>query len=232
MLYAHTLAPADVPEAAGWANEYHERALALDPGDAVAQLNRLRIAEAIGAPAAAAQVAAELVRSLDAGRSTARADRLLYPLKVTPFTMAWWRAILEERESPEPRLTRLVLGQALEALGDRLAGPEKRVDAYRRAVELDGGDASTHQKLAVALRAAGRLGEALAEWEHALTARPLDPQLWSGYLQLLLEHGDRAEGERFVARCERLVERVRIPAHGVERLRSVLEDAGRSSLAA
>src|SRR4051794_12513404 len=198
MLHGHLQTPEAATEPVAWAAEYHERAMATDPTDAVAWLNSVRMAEAVSAHDAAAALAGELVAAIAAGGAVARPDRLLYPGRLSAFTMAWYTAI---NAGDDAALTRLVFAQALQALGDNTADGAEREALYARALEAQPDDIDMHGKRAETLLALGRPREAAAATAALLRARPLDIEGWHLHAAALRAAGDEPALEAFVAEC-------------------------------
>ena len=201
MVHGHIEGPGASIEPVQWATEYHQRALELDPSDAVARLNSIRIAEAVGAKEAAATVAADLVAGIERGEAIARPDRMLYPGRMSPFTMSWYAAI---NAGDDATLTRLVLAQALEALADNTEDLAERADLYARALEAHPEDIDVHHKRALVLLTLGRPREALEATGALLAARPLDNDAWNTHFTALIHAGDREAARAFAADREPL----------------------------
>jgi tetratricopeptide (TPR) repeat protein len=199
MNYAHLGTPQEAVEPIAWATEYHQRALEADPSDAVARLNSIRMAEVVGARAAAAAVARDLVEAIERGEAVARPDRMLYPGRLSAFTMSWYAAI---NAGDDAALTRLVLAQTLQSLGDNTEDPAERADIYARALEAHPEDIDVHHKRAQALLAMGRPREATHATAALLAERPLDIDVWSTHVTALMQAGAQEAAQAFVAGCE------------------------------
>lgn len=103
------------------------------------------------------------------------------------------------RERPQDALTRMALGQALEANGLLVEAAE----SYRRAARLSRRDAAPRDLLGRVLARMGRTKEAVAELRRAADLEPFNATIWNDLGFTLLLAG---EAERAVEALRRAVE--------------------------
>jgi tetratricopeptide (TPR) repeat protein len=224
LYYTYAGAEADVaPRAVPWASEQLTRALELNPEDAVAMLNRIELARAIGATDAVRAAAEDLAGRIDAGRAHAAPGRLALPLAVTRVRLAWQAALLSGA-GVEAQLTRLVLAEACRLAGETHEDPAARARWYARSLACFV-TPETRSGHAVALLQSGDGAGALRELEALLDERPLSPDAWPAYAGLLVAMGRATDAREFVDRCCRLAARVEFPgSHVAAQLRDELSE--------
>ena len=231
MLYV-AYAQSDPPEGAEaillGATEELDDAIAADPSDAVARLDRARLAAATGAPDTAARTLRLLLGDLDAGTAVARPDRLVLRGSLDDLHVAWLTA--SRLPSPEAELTRLVAGEAAEALAQLVDDRAERIALLRRALRDKGGHVDTRRRLAVELLAAGQADAALAELEAALARKPLLVALWEQQVRALLLCGRLAQARAFADDKLRLSARMPRLEHPARRLAALVSEAEVSAL--
>jgi hypothetical protein len=213
--YASESPPDVASQAAAWANEQLTRALDLNPEDAVAMLDRIELARALGAGDAVHAAATELVARIEAGRAHASPGRLVLPLQITRLRLAWQAALLAG-SAVEARLTKLVLGEAYRLAAETEEDAAEQAALYERSLACLG-TPEGRQARAVALLRAGGPVAALAELEALIEECPLSPGAWFAYTGLLVAAGRGAEAAEFVDRCELLAARVDFVDEGIAR---------------
>jgi tetratricopeptide (TPR) repeat protein len=187
--------------------EYLDRAIAAEPGDAVARFDRgavLLLLERTGESRATLRA---LLDDLDAGHATVFPDRLLHRGTLDDFYMGWLRASLDEPAAALERLTRLLTGEIAERLALLTPDRDERLLLLERAVH-DKNSLDARRSLAAEHGNAGDYEIALELTEQSLAERPLVQALWEERLLCLLQLG-RPEAAREAAyELQRLTERM------------------------
>jgi len=206
-------------EAVGWADEHLLRAIAADPGDAVARLSRAQLVSAAGQAEAGRAMALAVAEDLRAGRAAAQPDRL-------PVVdgLAWRTrrqpAILSG-EDPRPELSRLTLVAALRLAASLTDSDlEARASLLGEALEHAHGDPVVRMELAICLIAL-RPAEAVEHSARVVADLPINVVAWQLHARALVSAGRAEEARAFVATCVRTARRVHVDAGLLDALRAI-----------
>ncbi len=190
-----------LPAAAEVAADCFRRALARDPGFAVAGLNLAEALAAAGQDLGATEAARRTLEALQREGGPGGLDGPLWARSFETFPTEWERAGWENagRPAAEARAKEVLLRWRLYSLLAQWTG--ELAYAYEAAL-LRPDLAPTRAALGSALLRAGRPGEALGHLRQAVAANPLDRPLARACFQALGAVGD-PEGQRRMAEDQR-----------------------------
>ncbi|UGS38014.1 glycosyltransferase [Capillimicrobium parvum] len=207
-------------EAVGWADEHLLRAIAADPGDAVARLSRAQLVSAAGQPEAGRAMALALADDLRAGRATAQPDRL--PIV---DTLAWRtrrQVPILSGADPRPDLSRLTLVAALRLAATLTADDlETRAALLAEALDRSGEDPVVRMELAICLLGL-RPAEAVLHSAEVVERLPINVVGWQLHARALVSAGRPGEARAFVADRLEVTGRVRVDEGLLEGLHAII----------
>jgi hypothetical protein len=221
-LYA-ALAASGGPQAAdalGWAGEHLDRALALDPGDAVARLALAQLRRQAGDAAGARALATALATDVERGVAVAQPDRVALDEPLGERIAR--QADVLAGGDPRPALTRRVAVATLRLAAETCADdPAGRAALLDRALALAGGAAPVRLELGMALLGVDPRA-ALPHSTQLLAERPLNGAVWLLHAYALALSGQADAARAFAAACGALAQRVRIDPGLLDRLRGAV----------
>ena len=187
--------------------EYLERAVALDPDEAVARFDLASVLHGREDHAGAEAHYRELLARIDAGTAVVRPGRLLFRRMLDDFFMSWLGASFAEPAALAGAQAAVLAAETAERLGAIVADRGERLAFLHRALAARE-SVETRRRLAGEHVAAGDVDAALEQTETALAIKPLYEPLWKERVVMLLALGRRDEAEAAAAEVARLAKRM------------------------